>query len=126
MEPIAEPASTRPRAFREELDKRREALRAGLASSRAEASKRVRERVADYLMAQRDLQAFPEEGFDVVLGKDDLIPAFVRRWQAYLAAAAKADDPVFRPWRRFAGLRDDEFAGRAAEVTRDLQADARH
>ena len=71
-------------------------------------------------MAQRDLKAFPEEGFDIVVGKDDLIPAFVRRWKAYLDASAKADDPVFRPWRRFAGLRDDEFAARAVEVTRDL------
>ena len=52
----------------------------------------------------------------MVLGKDDLIPAFVRRWTTYLAESAKTDDPVFRPWRRFAALRDDEFAGRAAEV----------
>ena len=54
----------------------------------------------------------------MVLGKTDLIPAFVRRWEAYLAAAAKADDPVFRPWRRFAALRDDEFPARAAAVVR--------
>ncbi len=120
MEAVGEPADASG-AFRKELDRRREALRAGLASSRAEASGRVRERVADYLMAQRDLQAFPQEGFDVVVGKADLVPAFVRRWQAYLAAAAKGDDPVFRAWRRFVALRDDEFAGRAAEVSRDLQ-----
>ncbi len=122
-EPVADPVGTddRSRAFRKELDRRSEALRAGLASGRAEASRRVRERLADYLMAQRNPEAFPQEGFDVILGKADLIPAFVRRWKNYLDASAKADDPVFRPWRRFAGLRDDEFAGRAAGLTRDLK-----
>ena len=110
------------RAFQAELEKRQGALRAGMASSRAEASRRVRARIADYLMAQRDLGSFPQEGFDVVLGKDDLIPAFVRRWTRYLDACAKADDPIFRPWRRFAALGDDEFAARAAEVTRGLQS----
>jgi hypothetical protein len=120
MEPIGT-LDDKPEAFRKELDKRREALRTGLASARAEASRRVRARVADYLMAQRDLQAFPQEGFDIVIGKGDLNPAFVRRWKAYLDASAKVDDPVFRPWRRFNELRDDEFTARAADVTRDLQ-----
>jgi hypothetical protein len=123
MEPVVAPGKPddASRAFREELDRRREALRVGLDASKAEASRRARERLADYLMSQRNLQAFPEEGFDVVVGKADLVPAFVRRWKAYLAALAKADDPVFRPWRRFAELRDDEFPSRAAEVTRALQ-----
>jgi hypothetical protein len=121
LEPLGEP-DERDRAFRAELDKRREALRADLATSRADAARRVRDRVADYLMAQRELSAFPQEGFDIILAKTDLIPAFVRRWTAYLDDAAKADDPIFRPWRRFAELRDDEFAGRAAAVTRDLQS----
>ncbi len=123
MEPIADlgqnDAPTE--AFRVELDKRREALRSGLASSRAEASRRVRERVADYLMAQRDLKAFPEEGFDVVIGKGDVVPAFVRRWKAYLDASSKVDDPIFRPWRKYAGLRDDEFAARVVEITQELR-----
>jgi mono/diheme cytochrome c family protein len=123
LEPIADLGQTDAptEAFRVELDKRREALRSGLASSRAEASRRVRERVTDYLMAQRDLKAIPEEGFDVVVGKGDVVPAFVRRWKNYLDAASKVDDPIFRPWRRFAGLRDDEFASRAAEVTLELR-----
>ena len=37
-------------AFRKELEKRSEALRAGLNASRDEASRRVRERVAEYLI----------------------------------------------------------------------------
>jgi hypothetical protein len=122
MEPIADlgPTDASTEAFRVELDKRREALRSGLATSRAEASRRVRERVTDYLMAQRDLKAFPEEGFDVVVGKGDVVPAFVRRWKTYLDASSKVDDPIFRPWRKYAELRDDEFASRVVEETRKL------
>lgn len=123
--PIAEPAARDEayQAFEKELESRREKLREGMAASRAEASQRVRGRVGDYLLAQLDLSKIPEEGFDTVLSKDDLIPAFVRRWQAYLSAMAEADDAVFRPWRRFAALKDDEFASRAAEVTRELTAE---
>jgi hypothetical protein len=123
IEPIVapgEPDGSSPE-FREELAKRVEALRSGLEASRVEASRRARERVADYLLSQRNLKAIPQEGFDVVLGKGDLIPAFVRRWTAYLAAAAKADDPIFRPWRRFAALADDAFGSLAAAETERLQ-----
>ena len=119
---IAEPA-TRDEAygaFEEELQRRQGKLQETLAASRDEASKRARERLADYLLAQRELNKFPEEGFDQVLTKSDLIPAFIRRWESYLAAGARADDPFFRPWREFAGLRDDEFSAQSAAVTREF------
>ncbi|WP_435020780.1 PSD1 and planctomycete cytochrome C domain-containing protein [Tundrisphaera sp. TA3] len=112
-------------AFEKELDKRREAMRKGMEASRAEASKRVRARIPAYLMAQMDLSKIPQEGFDTVLGPDDLNPAFVRRWQAHLARAAKEDDPIFRPWRRFSALPAAEFADRAKPETEALtRADA--
>ena len=68
-------------------------------------------------MAQRELSKYPEEGFDLILAKTDLIPAFVRRWEAYLAHAAKSGDPVFLAWRRFSALGDDEFPARAEGIT---------
>ena len=117
--PIAEPA-VRDEAFEQELLSRERKLQEAMAANRAEASMRARARLADYLLAQRDLSKFPEEGFDQILSKSDLIPAFVRRWESYLAAAARADDPVFRPWRAFAALRDDEFPVRAAAVASEL------
>ncbi|WP_435010705.1 DUF1553 domain-containing protein [Tundrisphaera lichenicola] len=120
--PVADPdpQDEKTRASAEELARRREKLETSLASSREEASERVRGRVADYLLAQRHLQDFPEEGFDVILSKADLIPAFVRRWHAYLTRRAKEDDSIFRPWRKFASLSDAEFAARSADVTREL------
>ncbi|WP_165068597.1 PSD1 and planctomycete cytochrome C domain-containing protein [Paludisphaera rhizosphaerae] len=87
-------------AFEAELLKRQEAMRKGMAEARAEAAKRARAKIVDYLLAQLDLASVPQEGFDIVVGKDDVVPAFVRRWTAYLDRQAKADDPIFRPWRQ--------------------------
>jgi len=118
---IGEPEA-KDEAFAAELTKRQQALRDGLGAGRAEASKRARAKIADYLMVQLDLSAVPPEGFDTVLGADDLIPAFARRWRDYLAKAAKADDPIFRPWRRFATLDKADFAAQAAKATEELTA----
>ena len=120
--PIAEPTERDDAylTFDQELQGRQQRLRLAMDARRAEATKRARERLADYLLAQRELAKFPEEGFDQILSKADLIPAFVRRWESYLAAGAKAGDPIFQHWRMFAALRDEEFAGRAAAVAREL------
>ena len=89
-------------AFEKELTARTEKLRQTMQTARAEAAKRVRSRIADYLLIQLDMSKVPQEGFDVILGPDDLTPASVRRWQRYLAEVAKEDDPIFRPWRQYA------------------------
>ena len=117
--PVAEPVR-RDESFEKELKSRQEALRKATAAARDEASARARGRLVDYLLAQRELSKYPEEGFDLILAKTDMIPAFVRRWVSYLAAEAKANDPVLVAWRRFSALRDDEFSGRAQEVAREL------
>ena len=108
-------------AFEKELSARTEKLQAKMRESRAEASRRVRSRIADYLLVQRDFSKIPREGFDVILSADDLSPASARRWRLYLANAEKSDDPIFRPWRRFAGLSDAEFATRAEETADSLK-----
>src|SRR5690606_25539134 len=82
------------------------------------AAARVRARVADYLTAQLELHKYPEEGFDQVLAKDDIMPAFVRRWQQYLAQAEQRGDPIFQPWFAYAAIPAKEFSARAAEVTK--------
>ncbi len=121
LTPIAEPASRDEayQAFEAELNKRRDALRNGMNASRAEASKRVRKRLAEYLLVQLDLSKVPLEGFDTVLGENDLIPGFVRRWQAYLAKVAKTDDPIFGPWHRLSSLSETEFAAEAAKAVEE-------
>lgn len=118
--PLPHAATDSPEAaeFLKGLKEREQKLAEATAAKRAETSERIRARIADYLLAQRELGKYPEMGFDQVLSKEDLIPTIVRRWQTFLTASA--DDPVFVPWTEFARLKDDEFATQAVEVTRRM------
>ncbi len=107
-------------AFEKELHERQQKLRDATLAKRNEAADRVRQRVTDYLVAQTELSKYPEEGFDQILAPTDIIPTFVRRWEAWLALPSRAEDPAFLPWRRFAALKADEFAARSAELVREL------
>lgn len=121
--PLGEPAaSDAGEAFAAELKKREEKLANLLLQKRKEAAGRVRGRIADYLVAQRELQKYPEEGFDQVLEKNDIIPAFVRRWQSYLRLAEKERNPIWVPWFAFSAIpvNEDEFRAAAGTVTKTL------
>ncbi|HVX63550.1 MAG TPA: DUF1549 domain-containing protein, partial [Pirellulales bacterium] len=107
-------------AFEKGLDERQQKLRDATLAKRNEAADRVRQRVTDYLVAQTELSKYPEEGFDQILAPTDIIPTFVRRWEAWLSLPARAEDPAFLPWRRFAALKADEFAARSSDLLREL------
>lgn len=113
--------------WRAELVKRQTTLAEQLLKSRQEASSRVRTRLADYLFAQSELHKFPEEGFDQVLAANDLIPAFVRRWERYLATVRSLDShphqAIFKPWFMFSSPSSDEFEARAIEISASIQSD---
>ncbi|HTN74160.1 MAG TPA: DUF1553 domain-containing protein, partial [Pirellulaceae bacterium] len=119
---LAEPAvkDAAYQAFHTEFQKRQKKLSDTLAQRRMETSTRVRARVADYLAAQFELHKYPEEGFDQVLAKDDILPNFVRRWQTHLTHAAKTHDPIFVPWHAYAKLPPQDFAAQAITVTETL------
>ncbi len=125
LTPIADPPTTDETypAYHEELLRRQKAFREALANARAVTAERVRARLADYLIAQTELSKYPEEGFDLLLQADELVPNLVRRWESWLAADARLTDPVFLPWRRLAALKADEFADQAPAILREL-ADA--
>ncbi len=101
---LAEPATRddAARAFEEELHKRQQKLADTLAQRRAETAARVRGRLAEYLLAQRELHKYPEEGFDQILEKGDILPSFVRRWRSFLARAETERNPIFVPWFAYA------------------------
>jgi len=107
-------------ALEAELHKRIEKRDSVLATEIAAANQRVRSRVTDYLLTQLELHKYPEEGFGQVLGVNDIVPMFVRRWQAYLLETGKRQDPVFLAWHRYARLPTEDFAQRAESVTREL------
>jgi cytochrome c553 len=125
--PIAEPTNRDEayQAFETELTKRQKKLADLLLKKRTEAADRVRARISDYLTAQRELQKYPEEGFDQVLEKTDVIPAFVRRWQAYLRQQEQQADSIFVPWFAYAKIAaGEEFSKQAEEVAKTLAAQA--
>ena len=93
-----------------------------LDDARQEVADRVRARVADYLAAQFHLDDYPPAGFDQILAKSDILPAFVRRWHHYLQEIGE-QDPVFAPWHALARLDSTELAKQSAEVIADLFAD---
>ena len=103
--------------FEAGLAERQQKLSDTLATRRHEAAERARARVADYLIAQTELENYPAEGFDTVLGEDDLIPAFVRQFERFLTDPSTASDPVFAPWVAVASLErsldGDAFAAEA-------------
>ncbi len=112
-------------AFRAELEKRQAALSDKLAQQTLESTARIRDRIADYLFAQSELQRYPADGFDQVFQKSDLLPAVVRNWSRFLRAAEINKDPVFSIWHRCAQFSSDEFSNSAASVIAEYQLNGR-
>ena len=113
-------------AFDREFQRRQQQLQQAMAKCRAEATERCRRRVADYLLAQLELEKYPEERFNQMLSTSDLIPAFVRKWQAYPGGGREIGRSDFHS--RGIGLPScatDEFSSRAGEITKQLHAAAR-
>ncbi|MGV3606503.1 MAG: PSD1 and planctomycete cytochrome C domain-containing protein [Planctomycetaceae bacterium] len=108
-------------AFEAELSKRQEKLTTTIAKHREESSSRVRARVGDYLAAQFKLGDFPEEGFDQILQPDDLLPAFVRRFQFFLRKDAASPGKVFVAWHLFSALTPEEYATKGPQVLEAFQ-----
>ena len=99
-----------------ELAKRRQKLADTTKKRHDETSARLRARVGDYLAAQLELKKYPEEGFDQILGADDLIPASVRRWRDFLHTAQDPAHPIFAPWFALAPLFESEFVAAASNA----------
>ncbi|MCB9952417.1 MAG: PSD1 domain-containing protein [Planctomycetaceae bacterium] len=107
--------------FDAELAKRQAELDQQLTAARDESSERARSRVTDYLQSQRELEKYPAQGFDQVFSKTDLLPAFVRRWQAWLHRSQVEGEPVFAAWHAYREFEGEQFAEQAESVTRQLQ-----
>ena len=99
-----------------ELAKRHQKLADTTKKRHDETAARLRARVGDYLAAQLELKKYPEEGFDQILGADDLIPASVRRWRDFLHTAHDPAHPIFAPWYALAPLLESEFAVAASNA----------
>ena len=109
------------KAFEEELTKRQQKYADQLAAEKKTGNERVLSRLTDYLLAQLELEKYPAEGFDVVIQKDDLVPAQIRRFQAFFLDAAVRNEPIFSAWRLYLSLSPENFAKESAVVTKRVQ-----
>jgi hypothetical protein len=81
----------------------------------------ARKRAAEYLIAAHKKRNHPTtENFMLLTDKGAIIPAMLRRWEAYLKKARRRKDPVWVVWFRFSDLPDAEFAERAKVVHAEL------
>ena len=82
----------------------------------------ARKRAAEYLIAAHKKRNHPTtENFMLLTDKGAIIPAMLRRWEAYLKRARRRKDPVWEAWFRFSDLPDAEFAERAKKVHAELR-----
>ncbi|MDG2220176.1 MAG: PSD1 and planctomycete cytochrome C domain-containing protein [Rubripirellula sp.] len=119
---IVTPRASDDASFEVELEKRQAQLSEKLAARRAEANARVRQRVADYLFAQSELDKYPANGFDQIFESSDLLPAVVRRWSTYLRKASQQQDLLFLPWQLYAGIPAGEFAQQSAQIIQRIKS----
>ena len=84
--------------FNEELEKRETKRRETIAKRREEQSNRVRSKVEQYLLAQLELEKYPEEVFNQVVEPEDINPFVVRKWQSFLSKDNQSANPLFANW----------------------------
>ena len=105
-------------AFWKGNEERQKKLNERMTALRLEAAGRVRERLADYLKAQTELDKYPADGFDQIFQKTDLLPAFVHAWQDTLRNAKERNNPIFALWHAYAALPKEGFVGAAEKATK--------
>ncbi|MEX0676000.1 MAG: DUF1553 domain-containing protein, partial [Pirellulales bacterium] len=112
-------------AFAKELAERERQLTEFLDKKFRELVEGARARVGEYLLtahAMRDKP--PTDDYMLLADGDDLNPAMIIRYQAFLARAAKRHDPVLAIWNALAALGEKDFAAQAAATVQRAIAEA--
>ncbi len=122
LEPLEVPVTGNTADVRAEITAKSEALRVAMARRREEQMSRVRASIDRHLLAQRELEKYPDELFGQLLDGKDLNPVFVRAWQHFLADSAPDSRRVSVIWNAYAALGSDGFGRGAAEVHGRLRA----
>ena len=115
------------RLYASELDARQKALDRALEARRAELSRRLRDRVEEYLVAVPEADKLPGDEFYVILrDPNDLNPVFVHRWKSYLLRTQTGGEfhPIFGAWHSFAALGEKDFASKAPALAARFARDA--
>ncbi len=89
-----------------------------------EQMERTRARVADYLLAQKQLDKYPEEVFGQILSAGDLNPIIVRRWADYLERQRLAGNPDFTIWQALSSSEPAKYGEVLAAIKQGTVADS--
>ncbi len=112
-------------AYKNELDRLQGDLRKFLDQQRAKVLPEARRRVADYLLAERELQGQGmQERVRAIARSRDLNGVLLGRWHEILQASRQGHNPVFAPWNALATLPDAEFAAKAPALAARFTANA--
>src|SRR5690606_38988315 len=84
--------------FKAGFDERQKKLDDTVTAKIAELLARLRTKTGEYLAEAPSAPKLPDDLFVTILGVDDLNPAIVRQWYAYLNDRAKQFDPIWQPW----------------------------
>ena len=122
LEPLNVSTGSDGAEVRSEIATKAEALRSVMSKRREEQMARVRKSVDRHLLAQRELDKYPDELFGQLLDGADLNPVFVRAWEHFLADPAPERRRVSVAWNAYAALSEEGFASGAAAVHARLQA----
>lgn len=127
IEPIEPPLFADPpetpqyASFRAESAKREKALADFIRGKYEHVVESAKSRVADYLLAARARRNRPRtDDFMLLTDGNDLNPAMLARWRAYLKRTGRKHHPVFALWHLLASLPDKEFAEKAREISARL------
>jgi hypothetical protein len=111
-------------AFQKELAKREKALADFLAGKFDQLRTSARSRADEYLLAAHARRGQPRaDEFMLIADGNDLNPAMILRWQAYLERTGRSHHRVWAPWHALAALTEKEFAARAKDVLARLAGD---
>jgi len=127
VEPIEPPLFADPpktpayETFRKELEKREKVLADFVQTKHKQLVESARSRATDYLLAAHAMRDQPRiDDFMLIADGNDLNPAMLARWQAYLKRTRKKHHPVFAPWHLFAELPEKDFAAKARDFSAQL------
>ena len=107
--------------FVQELAVRQRKLSDFVTAKHRELVESTKRRAAEYLLAaQQALDQPTTEDFMLLADGNDLNPAMLVRWQAYLIRTRKEHDPVFAPWHALAALSAARLRRPCRPITRPL------
>jgi mono/diheme cytochrome c family protein len=118
-----EPPEEDRKAYLAEREKREKELDDFRDKELAKALAEVRRRSGDYLLAAHELKGSLGRG-DRAVSERKLDENTLRRWQSWLAHAAKSNDPRFAPWFAFAALPGAEFGDKAKGLATKFAANS--